>query len=134
MNEIFFLLGSDLHNFPDNNTVTVVAEIIQGLINSLEVTTSNVIEWMKDNHMIPNPDKFKAIVLTKLVIIQLVLDCNLCIKYSLSTSLLSTLMTHVKNLSNWPDPGGPKWDMSQNYSLSPYKGNFPGKTKNNRST
>ena len=132
MNEIFFLLGSDLHNFPDNNTV--VAEIIQGLINSLEVTTSNVIEWMKDNDMIPNPDKFKAIVLTKLVIIQLVLDCNLCIKYRTSTSLLSTLMTRVKNISNWPDPGGPKWDMTQNYSLSPYKGNFPEKTKNNKST
>ena len=58
----------------------------------------------------------------------------ICLKYNLSTSLLSTLMTYVKNISNWPDPGGPEWDISQNYSLSPYKGNFPGKTKNNRST
>ena len=55
-------------------------------------------------------------------------------KYNLSTSLLSAFMTYVKNISNWPEPGGPKWDMSQNYSLSPHKGNFPGKTKNNRST
>ena len=59
---------------------------------------------------------------------------QICLKYNLSTSVLSTLMTHVKNISNWPDPGGQKWDMSPNYSLSPYKGNFPGKTKNNRST
>ena len=59
---------------------------------------------------------------------------QICLKYNLSTSVLSTLMTHVKNISNWPDPGGQKWDTSQNYSLSPYKGNFPGKTKNNRST
>ena len=65
MNDIFFLLGSDLHNFADDNTVTAVAETIQGLINSPEVKTSNTIKWMKDNDMIANPDKFKAIVLTK---------------------------------------------------------------------
>ena len=58
MNDIFFLLGSD-------NTVTVVAETIQDLINNLEVETSNIIEWMKDNDMIANTNKFKAIVLTK---------------------------------------------------------------------
>ena len=60
-----FLLGSDLHNFADNNTVTAVAKAIQDLMNSLEVKASNIIEWMKDNDMITNPNKFKAIVLTK---------------------------------------------------------------------
>ena len=65
MDDIFFLLGSDLHNFADDNTVTAVAETIQDLINSLDVKTSNAIEWMKDNDMITNPNKFKAIVLTK---------------------------------------------------------------------
>ena len=65
MNDIFFLLGSDLHNFADDNTVTAVAETIQDLINSLEVKTSNIIEWMKDNDMIANPNKFKAILLSK---------------------------------------------------------------------
>ena len=65
MNDIFFLLGSDLHNFADDNTVTAVAETIQDFINSLEVKTSNAIEWMKDNDMIANPNKLKAIVLTK---------------------------------------------------------------------
>ena len=64
MNDILFLLGSDLHNFADN-TVTAVAETIQDLINSLEVKTSDIIEWMKDNDIIANPNKFKAIVLTK---------------------------------------------------------------------
>ena len=65
MNDIFFLLGSDLHNFADDNTVTAVAETIQDLINSLEVKASNAIEWIKDNDMIANPNKFKAIVLTE---------------------------------------------------------------------
>ena len=65
MNDIFFLLGSDLHSFADDNTVTAVAETIQDLINSLDVKTSNAIEWMKDSDIIANPNKFKAIVLTK---------------------------------------------------------------------
>ena len=61
-----FLAGFDLHNFADdNNTVTAVAETIQDLINSLDVKTCTAIEWMKDNDMIGNPNKFKAIVLTK---------------------------------------------------------------------
>ena len=58
-------LHTDLHNFADDNTVTAVAETIQDFINSLEVKTSNIVEWMKDNDMIANPNKFKAIVLTK---------------------------------------------------------------------
>ena len=32
MNDIFLLLGSDLHNFEDDNTVTAVAETIQDLV------------------------------------------------------------------------------------------------------
>ena len=32
MNDIFLLLGSDLHNFADDNTVTAVAETIQDLV------------------------------------------------------------------------------------------------------
>ena len=59
---------------------------------------------------------------------------QICLKYNLSTSLVSTLMTYVKNISNWPDPGCPKMDMTQNCSLLWHKGNFPGKSKNNRST
>ena len=65
MNDIFFLLGPDLHNFADDNNVIAVAETIQDLMNSLEVKTSNAIEWMKDNDMIADQNKFNAIVLTK---------------------------------------------------------------------
>ena len=31
---------------------------------------------------------------------------QICLKYSLNSFFLSTLMTYVKNISNWPDPGG----------------------------
>ena len=44
MNNIFFLLGSDLHNFADDNTVTAVTETVQDLINSPEVKTSDINE------------------------------------------------------------------------------------------
>ena len=59
---------------------------------------------------------------------------SICSKYNWSISLLSVLMTYLKNILNWPDPGGQMMDMTQNYSFSLHKGNFPGKTKNNRST
>ena len=59
---------------------------------------------------------------------------QICLKYNLNAFLLSTLMTYVKNMSNWPGPGGQKMDMTQNCSLLWHKGNFPGKSKNNRST
>ena len=54
-----------MHNLQTTTLLTAVADTVQGLINSLDVKTSNAIEWMKDNEMIANPDKFKAIVLTK---------------------------------------------------------------------
>ena len=38
-------------------------------------------------------------------------------------------MTYVKKILNWPNPGGQMMDMTQDYSLSLHKGNFPGKTE-----
>ena len=82
MNDIFFLLGSDLHNFAGENTVTAVAECIQGLVNSLEVKTSNAIEWMKDSDMIAILTNLKLLYSLKLNkkiilnIIQLILNWN----------------------------------------------------------
>ena len=34
-------------------------------MNGLDVKTNTAIEWMKDNDMIADPNKFKAIVLNK---------------------------------------------------------------------
>ena len=56
------------------------------------------------------------------------------LKYNLSTSLLSTLMTYVKNILNWPDPGGQMMDMTQNCSFLRHKGNFLGKSENSKTT
>ena len=59
---------------------------------------------------------------------------QICLNFCISTAMLSTLMTCVKNISNWHDPGGQIMDMSQIYPLWLYKGNFTGKTENNKST
>ena len=89
MNDIFFLLGPDLPNFADGNNVIAVAETIQDLMNSLEVKTSNAIEWMKDNDMIANKNKLKLLCLLRLIIIQLVLDWNSAGKpFSLAMKLI----------------------------------------------
>ena len=91
-NDISFLLGSDLNNFASDNNVISVTETIQDLMNSLEVKATNAIGWMKDNDMIANQNKFKAIVLTKTdhnTIIQLVLDWNSARKpFSLAMKLI----------------------------------------------
>ena len=43
-------------------------------------------------------------------------------------------MTYVKNVLNWPDPGGPMMDMTQICSFLRRKGKFLGKLKNNKTT
>ena len=43
-------------------------------------------------------------------------------------------MTYVKNILNWPDPGGQMMDITRNCSLLRHKGNFPGISKNNKTT
>ena len=36
-------------------------------------------------------------------------------------------MRYLRNISNWPDQGGQRCDMSQNYSQ--HKDNFPSKNR-----
>ena len=65
MNDLFYLLQNDLHNFADDNTVSAVGSTIPGLLDSLTEKSNLAINWFQTNSMIVNPDKFKAIILTK---------------------------------------------------------------------
>ena len=66
INDISVMLSTDdIHNFADDNTITALSETIQDLINTLQNKTARSIKWMENNNMISNPDKFKAIILTK---------------------------------------------------------------------
>ena len=53
------------HNFGDDNTLSSFAKIIENLISIVESESEIAINWFKDNHMIVNPGKFKAIIFDK---------------------------------------------------------------------
>ena len=52
-------------NFADDNTLSAVGETIQGLVDIMQHKAESAISWMEENDMIGNPDKFKAIIITK---------------------------------------------------------------------
>ena len=63
MNDIFD--KCTLNNFADDNTLDDHASSVPELVNSLEKDSQKAIDWFKINHMIANPDKFKAIIIEK---------------------------------------------------------------------
>ena len=65
MNDLFYILQNDLHKFADDNAISAVSQTISDLIHSLTVRSNLAVDWFHWNSMIVNPDKFKAIVLTK---------------------------------------------------------------------
>ena len=71
---IFNLFINDMHNifdkcclnnYADDNTLDGHASSVPKLVDILEHDSQKAIDWFKSNHMIANPDKFKAIVITK---------------------------------------------------------------------
>ena len=62
INDLLYLLQSNPHNFADDNTVSSVSDTLSG---SLTSKSGLPIGWFATNSMIVNPDKFKAIILTK---------------------------------------------------------------------
>ncbi len=54
-----------LNNYAADNTLDDHASSIPELVDSLEKDSQKAIDWFKSNHMIANPDKFKAIIITK---------------------------------------------------------------------
>ena len=66
LNDISLMLNDPhLRNFADDNTVSAVGETIQGLVDVMQHKAESAINWMEENDMIANPDKFKTIIITK---------------------------------------------------------------------
>ena len=65
INDLFYILQSDLYNFADDNTIATIADTLSELISSLTFKSGLAIDWFEHNSMIVNPDKFKAIILSK---------------------------------------------------------------------
>ena len=66
LNDIFLMLNDpDHYNFADDNILSAVGETIQGLVDIMQHKAESAISWIEENDMVSNPDKFKAIIITK---------------------------------------------------------------------
>ena len=66
INDMFmFILNGNLHGFADDQTISAHADTLEELKITLCSEANIAINWLKDNKMIVNPDKFQAIVLSK---------------------------------------------------------------------
>ena len=63
---ILWLKNSDIHNLADDNIIAVSCNILTNLCQTLENESESGIDWFKNNSMIANPDKFQAIILSKI--------------------------------------------------------------------
>ena len=60
INDIYFSLHEDLHNFANDNTVSAITDSLQALLEVLTEKANTVIDWFQLNDIIANPGKFKA--------------------------------------------------------------------------
>ena len=66
MNDLFyFIVNSEIHNYADDNTISVSSNTIKNLIKTLEKESEVALRWLNDNKMIANPEKFHSILLTR---------------------------------------------------------------------
>ena len=62
---ILFTTVTNPNNYADDNTLSASENTISELVTTLEKGGEEAIKWLSSNKMIPNPDKFKAIILQK---------------------------------------------------------------------
>ena len=66
LNDLFyFIVNSEIHNYADDNTLSVSSNTIKNLIKTLEKESEVALRWLNDNKMIANPEKFHSILLTR---------------------------------------------------------------------
>ena len=61
----FFIPKASVHNFADDNTLASFASTLKELLPILESECEAAINWLHNNKMIVNPDKFQVILLDK---------------------------------------------------------------------
>ena len=106
INDLLYLLQTNLHNFADDNTILSVSDTRSGRIKSLTSESGSPIDWFTTNYMIVNPDKFNTIIFIKskqntsgisvslrghwivtqrsFDLLGVVIDCSLCFKMHVS--------------------------------------------------
>ena len=64
-NDFFFFIPKGfVHNFADDNTLCSFAKTLRGLVMILQ-SECETINWLHNNKMMVNPDKFQVIFLDK---------------------------------------------------------------------
>ena len=61
----FFIPKASVHNFADDNTLYSFAKTLRGLVTILQSECEAAINWLHNNKMIVNRDKFQVIFLDK---------------------------------------------------------------------
>ena len=61
----FFILKASVHNFADVNTLCSFAKTLRGVVTILQSEYETAINWLHNNKIILNPDKFQIILLDK---------------------------------------------------------------------
>ena len=56
---------TELYNFADDNTISIASKNMSNLIQTLEKRSEAAVEWLNQNKMIINPNKFQAMLLEK---------------------------------------------------------------------
>ena len=61
----FFITKASLHTYADDNTLSAYSSDLNSLIDILTKEFQTTINWLKANHMIVNPNKFQAMLVSK---------------------------------------------------------------------
>ena len=66
INDLFlFIKQATLYNYADDNTLAYFCKSMPDLINIMEKETGVALNWLKQNEMIANPEKFHVLLLRK---------------------------------------------------------------------
>ena len=66
LNVLFLCIKKlDLDNFVNDNTITATCNTLAELLKTLKQETQSGVSWFKQNQMIVNADKLKAMILNK---------------------------------------------------------------------
>ena len=66
LNVLFLCIKKlDLDNFVNDNTITATCNTLAELLKTLKQETQSAVSWFKQNQMIVNADKLKAMILNK---------------------------------------------------------------------
>ena len=61
----FFITKASLRNYADDNTLSAYSSDLNSLIDILTEESQTTLNWLKANHMIVNPKKFQAMLVSK---------------------------------------------------------------------